>query len=757
MNTAKQKNNQIEGTIKTSFRLKIVIRHAIPGRIRFKIGAVRAGKKIRCELENRLIAVNGVQAVRINAKSASMIVRYDSEILNHRMLTDEIRKFQIEKRRLVTTCAKAHGCETCAAKQTVKQQGASIKTALRRFLGLTLLAGIVIFREFILKKPLAQNLFSPLGMIIAFAALPLVNKGIRNFKVKRVNLESFLGGSIIAAVAAGEALAALEILWITSAGELLQVWITQRSRRAIRDILQVTAKNTYILADGVEIEIPVDQVQAGDLAALHTGEKISVDGRVQSGEALVDEAPITGRAEPVMRIKGDVVFAGTFVRQGVIFVRAEKVGDHTYLARILKMVEDSLENKAPIEGIADRLAGNLVKTGFIVTALTILITRSFQRSFSVMLVMACPCATILAASSAISAAINAAARRHILIKGGRHLEEVGRADILCFDKTGTLTTGTPEIRQLINLNDMPDNEILRFAYSAEIHNTHPVALAIKNEAQKRDIEPVPHDICEYFLGKGVRSEIRGDEILVGSHKLMRQFDVNADLVKSHLNKFKTGGLTLVFVAKNRNLEGVIGFANRERPNTADVISYLRHDSVAKMAMITGDSKYSALDMAQRLNFDECRYSVMPEEKAGIIKQLKNNGKRVLMVGDGINDALALAEADIGIAMGAGGSEVAIEAADIALVTDDLKGVVYVRSLSQATLKVVRQNFWIATGSNMAGVVMGALGILSPVMAGMVHISHTLGILANSSRLLGFNEPRIEKHKLQMTDKSDRNQ
>jgi cation-transporting P-type ATPase C len=251
----------------------------------------------------------------------------------------------------------------------------------------------------------------------------------------------------------------------------------------------------------------------------------------------------------------------------------------------------------------------------------------------------------------------------------------------------------------------------------------------------------------------VRSVIGGDEVLVGSHKLLAHFEVAHPTVDDFLEKNKQQGLTQVFVVRNGEVLGVIGFANRERPNLQPLIRHLKNRGIQRTAMITGDSKYTALEMACRLNFDECRYSVLPEEKADIVAALRTEGHRVLMVGDGINDALALAEADIGVAMGAGGSEVAIEAADIALVKDDLAGVIYVRDLSRETMRVVHQNFWIATGSNIAGVVLGALGLLSPVMAGLVHITHTLGILANSSRLLFFASPRQLPEKVKVKDKT----
>ena len=713
---------------------RISIRHSISGRIRFKIPSVRLNEKAASVLEEHFKGVKGIILAKVNPKSGSFVVRYDEKILVRENILKQVRDLFVQEK------IRGSGKNSSENRFAKKIQDTSLKFALFHFICTTALAGILFFREVVLKKPLAQNLFSPLSILTSIAALPLIKKGIENLGERRITLESFLGGSIVAAVAAGEAAAALEILWITSGSSLLGVWITERSRRSIRDILQLTSKNTFILMEGIEIEVPVNKVQCGDTVVLHTGEKVSVDGEITKGEAVIDESTITGRSEPVARHTGDKVFAGTFVRQGVIYVLAERIGDNTYLAHILHMVEDSLENKAPIEGVADKLAKNLIKTGFVAVPATLILTRSLWRAFTVLLVMSCPCATILSASTAISAAINAAAKRHILIKGGRYLEEAGKAEIVCFDKTGTLTTNEPEIRQLISLNSVTENDLIRIACSAEMHNLHPVALTLKGEAQKRKIEPISHDVCEYLLGKGVRSEIHGEEILIGSYKLMNQFQVNPEGIKEYLQKFKKQGLTLVFIARDRELIGLIGFANSYRRDAALIVRFLKKDGVKKIAMITGDSKYTARDAAARLDLDECHYSIMAEEKADIIANLKNGEDRVLMVGDGINDALALAEADIGMAMGAGGSEVAIEAADIALVNDDLNGVVYVRSLSRQTIRVVHQNFWIATGSNIAGVALGALGLLSPVAAGLVHITHTLGILINSGRLLFYDPP-----------------
>jgi cation-transporting P-type ATPase C len=678
-----------------------------------------------------------------NIKAASLIVRYDPKAVRAQDILDDLSsRFSAP----LSALAQGQGSSRTIQQTKSVNNAPSVRSAFVRFLGLSLLTGIVFIREAILKRPMAQNSFSPLGLAVSLAALPMLRRGLLSLKQKKVRLESFLGGSILAAVAAGESVAALEILWISSGGDLLQAWVNARSRRAIRDILEITAKDTYILADGVEVCVPVDQIQPGDIVVLHTGEKIAVDGEVVQGQAMVDEAPITGRAEPATKSLDDTVFAGTFVQQGVIHVQAREVGDRTYLARILRMVEDSLENRAPVEGVADRLAQKLIKVGFAVTAGTLILTRSPWRTFSVMLVMACPCSTVLAASTAVSAALNAAARRHILIKGGRYLEEAGQAEVICFDKTGTLTSKEPELCELHTFNGITEERLLQLAYSTEMHNSHPLAQAISRTAQKQSIEPIQHEVCDYMPGMGVRAKIQGQEILVGNFKLMERFEVRSDQVHAYLDQVKQQGKTLVFIARDSKLLGVAGFASRERPDAAAVLDTLRQDGMHTSVLVTGDAKYAAQDMASRLGFDHCHFSILPGNKAEVVSELRSRGHKVFMVGDGINDALALAEADIGVALGAEGAEVAIEAADIALIQDDLQGILYVRKLSHQTLAVVHQNFWIATGTNIAGVVLGALGLLSPVMAGLVHITHTLGILANSSRLLAFKPSALVESK-----------
>ena len=708
------------------------LRHEISTRLRFKIKSLKFNRPAAEKISDFMVGWDGITTVKVNPKSSSLTIRFDPLKTTKDAIIEKLMSFpEFKSKKSALTGPKEN----------------SVKYHLVRFAGLSAVTAAVFVKEVVIGSAIAQGLFTPLGIITSLAAVPLFKDTLASLREKRFTLESFLGASIIAACAAGEATAALEILWITSGGKLIQSWITEKSRKSIKEILDVTSKNTFLLVDGVEVEVPVEKIQQGDIVVLHTGEKISVDGEIVKGEAIVDEAAINGRSEHILKRKKDNVFAGTFVRQGVIFVKAEKVGDKTYLSRIFKMVEDSMENKAPIESVADKLAANLIKAGFAVTFGTYVLTGSLWRAFTVMLVMACPCATILSASTAISAAISAAAKRHILIKGGRYLEDAGKADVICFDKTGTLTTNQPSMQELVNLSEMENNEIIQLVYSAEVHNFHPIALAVKEEARKKGIEPIVHDVCEYMLGRGVKSIIQGREIIVGSEKMMEKFNINISHADTTADRFRQQGLTTIFVSENKSVIAVMGFANRERPEIENVISYLKKNGVKEAIMITGDEECTAINLASKLKILKCYHSVMPEDKAAIVNSLKKDNNKVLMVGDGINDALALAEGDIGIAMGAGGSEVAIEAADIALVKDDLNGIVYVHSLSQETISVVHQNFWIATGSNILGVILGASGLLSPAAAGLIHITHTLGILLNSGRLLNYEPKKIKEEKI----------
>lgn len=795
------------------------IRHNIQGRIRVSLKKAYHDENCLTFIKDKIEKLISIDYVRINPKCNTIAVHYAAATLPYErakeylvekinaFMHEFINQFSTDKLENHTNTEKNISmnyqqdkrvikkfCAECAKSSLKKHSDTSdnlVRPAFRTFSLLSTVMGGVLIRRIFFGATIIQTPFSPLGLIAIGFSLPLLRNSYRQFKNKRFTLDGFLGAGAIAAVAAGEALTAFEILWINSGAELLTAWVTERSRNSISNILDLTSHHTFVLKDGVEIEIKVSDLKTGDIVVLHTGEKICIDGSIIDGEALIDESPISGRADFVPKNIDDTVLAGTFVRQGLIYVRADKVGDQTYLSRILCLVEDSLVNKAPVEALADKLAKNMIIFGCLATVTTFALTANLWRAFTVMLVMACPCATALAASTAVNASMNTAARKNILIKGGKYLEKVGSIDCVCFDKTGTLTSSEPRLSEIVLLHEPyayinmsnnikradtqnthmdtsesmflevntpenislfeAENALLQIVVSTEMHNHHPLAQAIKHEVTNRGIEPIPHSSCEYEFGMGMKATLNGYEVSVGNSKLMEKVGVIIDtqnaILSENLSYLQSRGRTVLFVAQDLNLVALLAFDNPIRPEAKKVIEILREKGIKHIHLITGDEENTAQTLSRELGIHDFHASVMPEEKAEIVKELQKKYKSVLMVGDGINDAMALSEANIGIAMGARGSEIAVEAADIILVNDDLLSIVYVYSLSKQTVKVVRQNFWIATGSNIVGLVLAASGFMPPVMAGMLHIVHTLGVLANSSRLLRYESNPIPSDKI----------
>jgi cation-transporting P-type ATPase C len=556
-----------------------------------------------------------------------------------------------------------------------------------------------------------------------------------------VGLFPFLTVACGLAIALGEALTALEIIWVLAIGMLLEEYVAERARRGIRDILQVDAENAFVLSEAGEVETPVSDLRVGDRIVVRAGQKIPVDGAVLDGEALVDESHITGRSEPEIRRPNDWVYAGTRVEQGSLTLRADKIGEQTYLSRMIHLVEESLAEPAAIEKKADVLAVRLMRLGTVATVATFLLTRNLSRCFSVMLVMACPCATVLAASTAVAAAIANGARRRILIKGGSYLEVIQEIDCFCFDKTGTLTSGSPRVIEVIPRSSRQNpTRIIEMAAVAESKSEHPLARALVEEARNRGVSFAEDPECETFLGRGVRARLGKDIVLVGNEALMMSEGVDAKYFKGKARKGMEEGRTVLYVARNGKAQGIVTLADRIRPGAGGVIEWLRADGVKRFSLLSGDAEPIVRIVHQELGFDNFQAGLLPEEKARTIANLVADGKRVLMVGDGVNDALALSEATLGIAMGAGGSEAAIESADIALAASDLEDLVILRLLCRRALLTVEQNFWLASSTNIAGILLGAMGWLSPILAGVLHVGHTLGIMLNSSRLIGWKPP-----------------
>jgi cation-transporting P-type ATPase C len=711
---------------------KFLLCHAIPSRLRVKVRDIHHEEKAAAALERWLAHQAGVQEVTANPVTGSVILHYNSEVASLPSLFDLLEEGIAKLPQLLD--AVPWPCPKPLLQREARGE-LELKVGLAKVIGLTGFLGWNLISSFFLGSPLSPAVLTGAAVI---GALPLWRRAVNDLlEHKFLGLNPFLGTAAVLAVATGEALTALEVIWILEIGELLEGYLVDRSRRAITEILQVAAKDTFVLVDGVEVETPVEQVGRGDIVVVHALEKIPVDGVVVSGEALVDQAHITGRAEPELKEEGELVFAGTIVQQGKIHLRAEKVGEATYLSQIICLVESSLENRPQAEKQVELLAARLARWGLLAIFGTLMLTWDPARIFAVMLVMACPCATVLAASTAVTAALANAADHLILIKGGLYLEQFGKIDVICFDKTGTLTTGVPKVAHIVTGDAaVTPQQVLTLAAAAEVRNPHPVARALVKAAREADASPpAGKAVPEIFLGRGVRTSLGKNVVAVGNEQFMADQGIDFRVFRSTASELEDAGQTVVYVAQDGKVMGLVAITYETRGDLQILMQKLRGDGMEHFHLISGDSAKVVESLAGSLKFDGHRGNLMPEEKAGYVEELIAAGHTVAVIGDGVNDALALSKASVGVAMGAGGSEPAIAAADIALADDDLRKLIFVRELSQQTLRVIQQNYWLAVGTDLAGSVLALVGILSPLMGGVLHVSHAAAITANSGRLL----------------------
>lgn len=741
--------NIVRNTVNGQNGKDLILCHASQGRLRVKVKAMKSCVDLAEWMQDWLAKEHGIDRVQARATTGSVILFYDA----HKTTPDAL--LNVLSRALESFFRAFQNQQTCA-KSAFSGTSESLRGTDRRFkpLSLSWLIGLTGFFAYSLFRrltgaPLSERGLSFLGVGSTIGAIPLFHRAVRDFQQKKdITLFPFLASASVIAILLGEAFTALEVIWVTAVSLFVEDYVADKSRRAIRESLAVTIKKTYLWVDGEEAESPIDAVKPGHIVVVHTGERIPVDGVVVDGEALIDEAHITGRSVPEIRRRGHQVFAGTTLQEGYLKIQAEKVGEDIYLNRMLHLVEKSLSQRSPVERKADVLARRLTYFGAAATLGTLLLTRQITRALSVLLISACPCATVLAASTAVTAGVANAARHRVLIKGGLYLEKISEADCFCFDKTGTLTMESHRVTEIIPRAPTQDpSKLLALAASAEIHTRHPVGRAIVAEASRRGIDPTFQGVSEFLIGKGVRMTMGQDVIAVGHLFWMEEMGINVNYFRKKAHDLMAKGCNVVFISKNGKVQGIIGIANTLRPEAEETLRALRNDGVTFLCLITGDTEPIAKMLAGDLRFDAYQSSLLPEEKAQYVKQLQTKGRKVVVVGDGVNDALALSQANVGIAMGAGGAEVAIEAADIALANSDLIELVNLRKLSRETIHVIEQNHWMAVFTNIVGVFLGATGRLAPLWGGLLHIMHSLGIMLNSSRLLTWapSKPSSPSH------------
>jgi Cu+-exporting ATPase len=538
--------------------------------------------------------------------------------------------------------------------------------------------------------------------------------------------------------------AAATITSLILMGKYLEATAKGRSSAAIRALIGLQPKTARVIRDGAEVDVPVGQVAYGDLVMVRPGERIPVDGLVEDGGSTVDESMITGESLPVEKQPGDAVVGATINRHGLLLVRAERVGQDTVLAHIVRMVEEAQGSKAPIQRLADRVASIFVPVVIGVAALTFVgwllagggVTIALMNAVAV-LVIACPCALGLATPTAIMVGTGRGAEQGILIRGGDILEMAHKVDTLVLDKTGTLTVGHPSVTDIVVMTGTDPAHLLQTAAAAERGSEHPVGEAIVERA-KADGLDAGFSVVGFQVvpGQGLEAMVAGKHVAVGSRRLMDQLSVHVpDAAEQALLALEGQGKTAVFVGIEGAVAGLIAEADTLRPEAKQAIAQFKRAGL-KLTMLTGDNPRTARAIAAQLGIDRVLAEVRPEDKAAEVRRLQQEGRIVAMTGDGVNDAPALAQADVGIALGAG-TDIAIEASDITLVGSDLRLVVLAINLSRATMRAIKQNLFWAFVYNVVGVPIAALGLLNPMLAAAAMAFSSVSVVSNSLRLRGF--------------------
>ena len=714
---------------------QLQIGHQAQGRIRVKIPWLRGRLAVVPALEKHLASEPHVKSTSIRPITGSVVIHYDDHAVDAPQILSRLQKIMAKLDPGVFSSSPL-SIDRTNLPQGKSDLPVSLRGGILSVLALTAFTLFYLWRRFVRKAPL------PSSWLVGGALVGGSNLFYRAFSDLRrqrlLTANTFLSAATILALATGEVIAALEVIWIQELGQLLEDYIQDRSRRSIRKLFLESSPTAFVIQDGIEVETPLTRIRVGDILSIRAPERIPVDAEVVYGRAEVDEAHITGRAEPELRTQGEKVFAGTTLQQGQLHIKAQQVGDATYLAQVGRMVEESLSRGTRIEKQADRLASRLAKLGIGAGAATYLITGDIVKTLAVELALASPCATVLAASTAVTAALTNAARNRVLIKGGSYLESFASIDCICFDKTGTLTDNLPVIREVIPCNaDITPHRILGIAAAAQQHNTHPIARSLIQAVPRKDWPVGEATTSATIPGRGVKARIGQDHFIVGNAALMHDEAVDIDNLEIEAQRLAREGCSIVYVAQNGRALGVIGFKYGIKPGAALFVAELRHEGISALHLISGDSQSVVARTAVDLHLTQFRGDMMPEDKAAYVAEIVAKGQKVAVVGDGINDAPALAQANIGIAVGAGGAQAAIEAADIALIDSKLERILFIRRLSRQTLRITSQNHWFAVGTDLISAMLAMTGIFSPLLSGVAHIFHTMAICANSSRLLYF--------------------
>ena len=677
-------------------------------------------------LENMLKKNKGITNVKPNFATAELTIIYDESVHDEKSLTRLLKQL-------------GYSGTTRTEKLPHKEVWWHRKTILFRAISGTITA-IGLVTQFL---GASSQIYIPIYIVAIVIGLyyPAIS-GFKSLLKFRLSLNILLVLATAGAIALNLWAEAAGLIFVFSLGEVLEAYAVSRTRKSIQELIELSPKTALVKRDNEELTLPVEQVKVDDVIIIKPGEKVALDGDVINGETSINEAAITGESIPANKAGGDNVFAGTINQQGSIEVKVSRLSSDTTLAKIIHSVEEAQLEKAESQRFSENFGRYYTPVIFFLAVFVAVVpalafnqpARPWIERALVLLVVSCPCALVLSTPVTVVTAIGAAARNGVLVKGGIFLEELARTKVFVFDKTGTLTKGQPEVTDIINFGSYSEEQVLQFALAVEARSEHPLAEAILKKGKHKKLSIEQAQSFEAITGKGAKAYIDGrEEIIVGSQRL---FETKLSPENSQtISKLQNEGKTIVYVGKRTEFYGAIAVADQIREASKETIIALRKAGIEKIIMLTGDNEQTAGAIAKQTGLDSFEAQLLPEEKVRAIRDLKDKYGKVAMVGDGVNDAPALALSSVGIAMGVAGTDIALETADMALMSDDLLKTSYAYKKSKKTLRIIKQNTAISLSIIALLVIFALSGFLGLVPGILANEGSSLLIVANGLRLL----------------------
>lgn len=589
---------------------------------------------------------------------------------------------------------------------------------------MTIISGIFLVISLALSILDISVPIDPAWVSVIISGIPLIYLSIwriiHNPGISKISSALLISVAMVAAILIGDLFAAGEVAFIMAIGAILEDKTTERAKKGLKNLIELTPQQGRLIENGKEKIIPAESIKQHDILRILPGETIPVDGTIINGNTSIDQSIMTGESLPVDKEIGDSVFCGTINCFGAIDIEATKVGENSSLQKLIRMVKDAENKQAPMQRIADKCASWLVPVALLIAVIAYFATNNIVRAVTVLVVF-CPCALVLATPTAIMAAIGQATKHGVIIKSGEALEKMGKVDTIAFDKTGTLTLGTLEVSDIISFSqNINENDLLILAASAEARSEHPLGKAIVSYAKEKNI--IFEEASDFIMeaGKGIYAQVLQKNLFCGSEKYLTEKKIDIPpQIKNMLGTLRAQGKASILIAIDEICTGIIALSDVLRPTAKDMV--LRHTKMnTDTILLTGDNRQTADYFADQVGITLVRAELLPEEKVESVKNMQENGKNVCMIGDGVNDAPALKTASVGVAMGSMGSDIAVDAADIALMSDDISKIPYLKRLSNATVNTIKLSITLSLCINLVAIILSLLGLLTPTTGALVH-------------------------------------